>query len=100
MLNANCAEEIDFVRELQLRRWARENHVPPQERSGTWHPVVLEEMYAKDVESDERSRNRAVASSYVPLAPTTFHTWHDGHVDQADPNLLRETERFEVYIHD
>ena len=101
MLNANRAEaeNVDFVSELQLRRWARKNYVPPKQRSDTWHPVVLEEMCSKDAELDAQARNRVIASSYVPLAPTTFHTWHDAHADQPDPNLLRETERFEIYVY-
>ncbi len=101
MLNGNRAEveNVDFVSELRLRRWARANYVPPKQRSGTWHRVVLEEMCSKDAELDAQARNCAVSSSYVPLAPTTFHTRHDGHADQSDPNLLREIERFEIYVH-
>ncbi len=44
--------ELDFIEELRLRRWARENYVPTDERSPTWHPIVLEEMAKKDRESD------------------------------------------------
>ena len=99
MLSSNYTEEVDFVDELQLRRWARENYVPPEQRSSTWHPVVLDEMRSKDAELAAQVRSRAIASSYVPLAPTTFHTRHDSHADPADPNLLWATERFEIYIH-
>jgi hypothetical protein len=42
--------EVDFIEELRLRRWARENYVPPREREQSWHPVVLDEMDKKDVE--------------------------------------------------
>ena len=42
--------EIDFIEELRLRRWARENYVPPENRQRTWHPVVHEEMKKKDHE--------------------------------------------------
>jgi len=42
--------EVDFIEEIRLRRWARENYVPAEDRDETWHPVVLEEMHAKDVE--------------------------------------------------
>jgi len=42
--------EVDFIEEIRLRRWARENYVPAEDRDETWHPVVLEEMQAKDVE--------------------------------------------------
>lgn len=54
--------ELDFIEELRLRRWARENYVPPTERQETWHPVVHEEMQKKDDEAD-----------YVAADPT--HRW-------------------------
>ncbi len=41
---------IDFVRELRLRQWARQNFVPPESRKATWHPVVLDEMRCRDEE--------------------------------------------------
>ncbi len=41
---------IDLIEEFSLRRWARENHVPPESRNPAWHPVVLEEMDSKDQE--------------------------------------------------
>ena len=42
--------DVDFIEEIRLRRWARENYVPVDERDESWHPVVLEEMHAKDRE--------------------------------------------------
>ena len=42
--------EVDFIEEIRLRRWARENYVPADDRDETWHPVVLAEMRAKDAE--------------------------------------------------
>ena len=45
-------EEIDAVEEMRLRTWARANYVPVEERDVTWHPVVLEEMDAKDREME------------------------------------------------
>ena len=44
--------ELDFIEELRLRRWARENYVPPTQRQHSWHPVVHEEMEKKDDEAD------------------------------------------------
>lgn len=41
-------EELDFLEELRLRRWARENYVPEEQRAESWHPIVLEEMQSKD----------------------------------------------------
>lgn len=44
--------ELDFIEELRLRRWARENHVPPELRQRSWHPIVHDEMAKKDSEAD------------------------------------------------
>jgi hypothetical protein len=45
--------DVDFIEEIRLRRWARENYKPAGERDDSWHPVVLDEMQAKDTEEDE-----------------------------------------------
>lgn len=45
--------EVDAIEELRMRRWARENYVPADERDGTWHPIILEEMHRKDGEVHE-----------------------------------------------
>jgi hypothetical protein len=50
---SSVADEVDFIRELQLRRWARENYVPLEERTPTWHAIVLDEMSKKDLEAEE-----------------------------------------------
>ena len=42
--------ELDFIEELKLRRWARENYAPPEHRQPSWHPIVHEEMNQKDME--------------------------------------------------
>jgi hypothetical protein len=42
--------ELDFIEELRLRRWARENYVPAVQRDTRWHPIVLEEMTRKETE--------------------------------------------------
>lgn len=47
----NWLDEIDFIEELRLRRWARENYVSADLRNADWHPVVHEEMSRKDRES-------------------------------------------------
>jgi hypothetical protein len=50
--------EVDFIEELRLRRWARENYVSQSQRQNGWHPVVLEEMHRKDKElQDAQARN-------------------------------------------
>jgi hypothetical protein len=47
------ALEPDAIEEFKMRRWARENYVPADNRDARWHPVVLEEMRRKDRESRE-----------------------------------------------
>lgn len=47
---SSMAVDLDFIEELRLRRWARENYVPRSQRQLSWHPVVLDEMDHKDVE--------------------------------------------------
>jgi len=45
--------ELDFIEELRLRRWARENYVGRNDRQSSWHPVILDEMDRKDLEMNE-----------------------------------------------
>jgi hypothetical protein len=51
MLNTVGAD-VDFIEELQMRRWAREHYVPRPERQTAWHPIVHDEMEKKDFESN------------------------------------------------
>ncbi len=53
MGSTNTIWELDFIEELRLRRWARENYVPADERDTAWHPIILEEMRHKDGEVSE-----------------------------------------------
>jgi hypothetical protein len=52
--------ELDFIEELRLRRWARENYVPPAERKNSWHPIVHQEMEKKDLEAGASPRKHRV----------------------------------------
>jgi hypothetical protein len=54
--------ELDFIEELKLRRWARENYVPPAQRERSWHPVVHEEMRKKDGETPRPTATVLAAS--------------------------------------
>jgi hypothetical protein len=45
--------ELDLIEELRLRRWARQNYVPPEQREPTWHPVIHDEMDKRDLEVTE-----------------------------------------------
>jgi len=51
MTSGSGVLDLDFIEELRLRRWARENYVIPEERSQKWHPIIREEMEAKDTEA-------------------------------------------------
>jgi hypothetical protein len=55
--------ELDFIEELRLRRWARENYVPRGERKRSWHPVIQEEMDKKDTEAGAPMASPAYAWS-------------------------------------
>jgi hypothetical protein len=50
---SSVAAEVDFIEELRLRRWARENYVPRTQRQVSWHPVILDEMDRKDEDLGE-----------------------------------------------
>jgi hypothetical protein len=63
---------LDLAREIGLRRWARANYVPPEMRQATWHPVVLNEMRARDSELAEVAAPSHAPPRYVPLMPTNF----------------------------
>jgi hypothetical protein len=47
--------ELDLIEELRLRRWARENYVPADERDAAWHPIILDEMSRKDGEPHQET---------------------------------------------
>lgn len=53
------SQDVDFIEELRLRRWARENYVPAPERDTAWHPIILDEMTRKD---GEYAENASLAS--------------------------------------
>jgi hypothetical protein len=50
-MSSSVMAELDFIEELRLRRWARENYVSPEDRQESWHPVVHEEMEKKDLDN-------------------------------------------------
>ena len=49
-MGTRLVADIDFIEELKLRRWARENYVAPPERERTWHPIIHDEMGRRDGE--------------------------------------------------
>ncbi len=48
----------DAIEELRLRRWAREHYVPANQRPSHWHPIILDEMLAKDDELRTAARQK------------------------------------------
>jgi hypothetical protein len=60
-MTSSVMAELDFIEELQLRRWARENYVPRGERKHSWHPVIQEEMEKKDNEASTPLATHAYA---------------------------------------
>ncbi len=52
-MRSSVLAEVDFIEELRLRRWARENYVPENLRQSNWHPIVHEEMLKRDDERTE-----------------------------------------------
>ena len=50
--------DMDLIEEFQMRRWARENYVPPDERDQAWHPVIRDEMMKKDSEKFSPNQRR------------------------------------------
>lgn len=54
-VNAETQTELDPIEEMRLRTWARKNYTTPDERSASWHPVILDEMTQKDDEDEDRN---------------------------------------------
>ena len=90
--------QFDLIKELRLRRWARENYVSVEERSDSWHRIVLDEMRRKETDLAEQHRNRVRQSAYVPLAPTPVHLIDAGHVGPGNPKVLYQDEYVDKFI--
>jgi hypothetical protein len=79
----------DLVKELRLRRWARENFVSIGLRDATWHADVLDEMRRKDDELNERVTEYSdVAQRIVPLVPGPRNTLNGPHHAIARSHVL------------
>ncbi|HEX6987167.1 MAG TPA: hypothetical protein VF170_17440 [Planctomycetaceae bacterium] len=96
---------MDLLKELRLRRWARENYVPAERRAATWHPVVLDEMRRRDEElaaepltdmvSAEHVASESIddlGSRIVPLAPITY-SFDPPHLGPSAPHFLSKPAR-------
>src|SRR2546430_1481613 len=45
---SSAVADLDFIEELRMRRWAGEHYAPAENRDGSWHPIVHDEMDRKD----------------------------------------------------
>jgi len=55
-VEAEAAFDVDPIEEMRLRTWARKHYTRQEERNGTWHPIVLDEMTRKDREAGSLPR--------------------------------------------
>ncbi len=83
---------MDIVKELRLRRWARENYVAPAERSTAWDAVILDEMRIRDEDFASIVPADDPGSKLVPLEPVT-HFFDIPQLGPASPHFLTKPER-------
>lgn len=87
-----------MIREMRLRRWARKNYVAMEERSLEWHPIVLDEMAARDREIGiYPAPTHSLSSQFVPLAPMPINIVHQAHDELVEPKLLKALEEIRSY---
>ena len=60
------SQEIDLIDEFRLRRWARENYVPVENRDDAWHGIVLDEMTSIDLENQTVSWHEPAQQRSIP----------------------------------
>ena len=89
---------VDLIKELRLRRWARCHYVAQSERRDSWHPIVLNEMSKRDLERDLEAFQPLPSSAFVPLEPTDFHFVHSPHQFPEEPKVFRTKKPVEHYI--
>ena len=56
VLEQVSSHDVDPVEEMKMRTWARRHYAPAEQRDGNWHPIVLDEMFRKDRESQIKPR--------------------------------------------
>ena len=90
--------DVDMVKELRLRQWARKNYVHAAHRKNTWHPVVLEEMDDRDFEVETQVHTYSAGLGYVPLAPNVVHIVHAQHANIREPSFVRSFEAVDSFV--
>lgn len=70
-MKSSKTQPVDFIAELRLRQWARNNYVAADERCDSdWHPIVLDEMRRKDADLQAQEiLIRQHLGVVVPLMP-------------------------------
>jgi hypothetical protein len=87
------AEPVDFIEELRLRRWARENYCYAEARLCSWHPIVHEEMQLKDADGLAPSDVRQLVEVE---ADTTDATGLSGAAEDAADTPAAETVTYQL----
>lgn len=64
------AADVDFIEELRLRCWARENYCYPEVRQTAWHPVVHDEMRRRDADIGTSAQTSVLAEDEPPPSPS------------------------------
>ncbi|MFN0054954.1 MAG: hypothetical protein ACKV0T_22515 [Planctomycetales bacterium] len=77
----------DLIEELRLRRWARENYTPRDERDNAWHPIVIDEMQRKDDEQRTQEPAFAAGTAEEPAGPGCWKL-HDPHLGHMHSTLV------------
>ena len=83
---------MDILNELRLRRWARENFVPPEQRSDEWDAAILSEMRRRDAELASITSAEAFGTKFVPLEPATYF-FDIPHLGPTTPHFLSKPDR-------
>ncbi|SFJ01429.1 hypothetical protein [Planctomicrobium piriforme] len=82
--------ELDLIEELQLRRWARLNHVPAAQRSLKWHEVIHDEMTRIDGE--------ALGARIAPVKEAKLLRRDDSHAIETAIAPHQASSRSEFYF--
>jgi hypothetical protein len=63
----DLSADVDFIEELRLRRWARENYCFAEARLESWHPIIHDEMRRRDAEGLIVDDETALFADAAPL---------------------------------
>jgi hypothetical protein len=101
LLAVDPPRRMDLLKELRLRRWARENYVPESDRAASWDPIVLDEMRRRDEElaappcGEFDAPAGAMGSILIPLEPMTY-ALDPPHLGPGPPHFLSMPARASI----